>query len=435
MLADADYRMRSEVVAGKDVRAGAWLPFHTGMLDGGFPPVTIAVPRVPGSTASEPVIMHSALSISGGKRPFATDLDGNIIWYLPSTDFLTRLSAGGRLLVLAEAANSVNTIRRFQVVREYDIAGGVIRETNIGRVAEQLDRFGIHSDCRKGGEECVSGFHHEAVRLPNGHVLAIAGFERMMPAGTQGSTEPVDVLGDIVVDLDEDLQVAAVWNSFDHLDIKRASLYNATCKLGPGEDGCPAIFLAEKANGWTHSNSLNYIPATGDFLISMPEQDWVLKVDWRNGTGSGKILWRLGKGGEFTAKSDDPYPWFSYQHDAGFDPVGSNLLSILDEGHQRIQKNPNAMTRGQVWKLDEETRTATLVHNADLGVFAIAAGSAQRLKNGGNTFEAGFINPASAYARAVETDAAGKIVHALQVDGVIVYRSFRLDDIYSVPAK
>lgn len=435
MRPDTEYRMRSEVVAGKDVRAGLWLPFHTGMLDGGFPPVTVAVPRVPASIASEPVIMHSAASASSGKRPFATDLEGNIIWYLPSTDFLTRLSPGSRMLVLAEGANSVNTMRRLQILRELDIAGGVMRETNIGRVAEQLERFGIHSDCRMGQEECVAGFHHEAIHLPNGHVLAIAGLERIMPAGTQGSKTPVDVLGDIVIDLDEELQVTAIWNAFDHLDIKRASLYNATCKLGPGGGGCPPIFLAEKANGWTHSNSLNYIPATGNFLISMPEQDWVLKVDWRNGTGSGKVLWRLGKDGDFAAKSDDPDPWFSYQHDAEFDPTGSNLLSILDDGHQRFAKNPKALTRGQIWKLDEETRTATLVYNADLGVYAVAVGSAQRLRNGGSTFEAGFINPPSVYARAVETDARGKIVYALQVDGMIVYRSFRLDSMYSASAK
>lgn len=436
MRPETEYRMRSEVIAGEDVRTGAWLPFHTGMLDGDFPPVTVAVPRVPKSPASEPIIMHSAASrIGGARRPFATDLDGKIIWYLPSTDLLTRILPGSRILVLADGANSVNTMRRFQLLREYDIAGDIIRETNIGRVAEQLDRFGIHSDCRTGGKECVSGFHHEAIRLPNGHVLAIAGLERMMPAGTQGSKEPVDVLGDLVIDLDEDLQVTAIWNGFDHLDIKRASLYNATCNLGPGIGGCPPIFLAEKANGWTHSNSLNYIAATGDFLISMPEQDWVLKVDWRNGTGSGKVLWRLGKDGDFTAKSDDPYPWFSYQHDAGFDPAGSNLLSILDDGHQRFAKNPKALTRGQIWKLDEENRTATLVQNADLGVYAFAVGSAQRLPNGGTTFEAGFVNPGSPYARAVETDAAGKIVYALQVNWIIVYRSFRLDDIYSAPPK
>ena len=108
MRPDTDYRMRSEVGVGKDVRTAAWLPFHTGMLDGGFPPVTVAVPRVPGSTASEPVIVHSAASPSSGKRPFATDLDGNIIWYLPYPDFVTRMMPGSRILVLAEGANSAS---------------------------------------------------------------------------------------------------------------------------------------------------------------------------------------------------------------------------------------------------------------------------------------------------------------------------------------
>lgn len=435
MAPDSDYRMRAEVVNGSGVNPGAWLPFHTGLLDGDFPPVSIAVPRTPGSAVSEPVLIHSVASAGGAKRPMATDMDGNVIWYLRSTDFLTRVLPGGHLLALSEGANSANTMRRLQIVREMDLAGNILRETNITRVAEQLESRGIHSNCQKDGKECVPGFHHEAIRTPTGHTLVIAGLERMLPAGTQGSKEPVDVLGDIVVDLDEDFQVAGVWNAFDHVDLKRASLQNAKCKLGPGSGGCPPIFLAPEANGWLHSNSLNYIPATGDFLISMPEQNWVLKIDWRDGKGSGKVLWRLGEGGDFTAKTDDPDPWFSFQHDAGFEPVGSNLLSVLDDGHVRKKKDPKANTRGQVWKLDEVTHTATLMHNADLGVYAVAVGSAQTLKNGGYTFEAGFINPDSVYSRAVETDRNGKVVYAQQVEGLIVYRSYRVADLYSAPTK
>jgi arylsulfate sulfotransferase len=219
------------------------------------------------------------------------------------------------------------------------------------------------------------------------------------------------------------------------MDLKRASLANSKCKSGPGSGGCPPIFLAAEANGWLHSNSLNYIPATGDFLISMPEQNWVLKVDWRNGKGTGKILWRLGEAGDFTAKTSDPHPWFSFQHDPGYEPVGGNLVSVLDDGHERKKIDPHANNRGQVWKLDEETHTATLMHNADLGVYAVAVGSAQSLKNGGYTFEAGFINPASVYSRAVETSPDGKVVYAQQVEGLIVYRSFRVADMYTAPIK
>jgi hypothetical protein len=435
MRADSRYQLRAEWGGAGGAKSSDWIGFHTGVLDGDFPPVSVAVARSSGSPLSEPVIVYSAASASGGRRPMATDLDGRVIWYLQNLDFLCRVLPGGRFLVLAEGQNSANDMRRLQIVREVDLAGNTIRETNVSRVAEQLETFGIHSDCRKGGKECVSGFHHEAIRLPNGRTLAIAGLERMMPPGTQGSKEPVDVLGDIVVELDDQFQVASVWNSFDHLDLKRASLGNAKCKQGSGGGGCPPIFLAEQANGWTHSNALNYIPATGDFLISAPEQDWVFKIDWQNGKGSGKVLWRLGKDGDFTARSDDPEPWFSFQHDAGFEPVGSNLISVLDDGHARFNKDPHAHTRGQVWRIDEQARTATLIHNADLGVYAVAVGSAQSLKNGGHSFDAGFINRDSTYARTVETDKQGKVVFAMDVAGMIVYRSFRVDDMYSAPPK
>ncbi len=435
MRADSDYRMRAEIAKGSDVTAGAWMSFHTGMLDGDFAPVSIAVPRTTDARPAEPMLILSVATTGGNKRPMATDMDGHVVWYLSSPQFLTRVLPGGHLLALGEGANSMNDMKRLQVLREMDLAGNISRETNITRVAEQLESRGIHSDCKKSGKECVSGFHHEAIRLPNGHTLTIAGLERMFPAGTQGSKNAVDILGDLVIDLDEDFQVAGVWNSFDHMDLKRASVEDAKCKEGPGGGGCPPVFLATEANGWLHSNSLNYIPTTGDFLISMPEQDWVLKIDWKNGKGSGKVLWRLGEGGDFIAKASDPSPWFSYQHDAGFESSGSNLISILDDGHARKKKDPGANNRGQIWKIDEAAHTATLVYNADLGVYAIAVGSAQTLKNGGYAFEAGFINPASPFSRAVETSADGKVIYAQEVEGLIVYRSFRVADLYSAPAK
>lgn len=435
MCADSDYRMRAEFASGSDLITGSWMTFHSGMLDGDFPPVSIAVPRDSGTSTTEPVLVLSIATTGGIKRSLATDMDGNVIWYTGSPQFLTRLLPGGGLLALSDGANAGNDMRRLQVVHEMDLAGNILRETNITRVAEQLESRGIHSDCKKSGKECLSGFHHEAIRLPNGHTLVLTGLERMFPAGTQGSKEPVDILGDVVIDLDEDFQVASIWNSFDHMDLKRASLEDSKCKEGPGRGGCPPVFLAGQANGWLHSNSLNYIPATGDFLISMPEQDWILKIDWRDGKGTGKILWRLGEGGDFTAKTSDPNPWFSFQHDAGFEPIGSNLISVLDDGHARKKKDPSANNRGQVWKLDEEAHTATLMHNADLGVYSIAVGSAQSLKNGGYAFEAGFINPDSPYSRAVETSADGKVIYAQQVEGLIVYRCFRVADLYTAPVK
>ena len=437
MRADTDYEMRAEVATNGTSKPGAWIPFHTGLLDGRFPPMTHPVKRPAGKTSAEGILIRSGIE---PWRSTATDLEGDVVWYLNTATnaFLTRVLPGGRFLILGDGANSVNDMKRWQLAREVNLFGNTIRETNIGRVAEQLAEHGIASDCKKGGQQCVSGFHHELIQLPNGHWLALAGLERMLPAGTQGSKEEVDVLGDLIVDLDDNFQLVWFWNSFDHMDLKRASLGHEKCKAGPGTDGCTPVFLAPEANGWLHSNSLDYVPG-GDIVLSIPEQDWVIKIDYKDGRGTGKILWRLGKDGDFTVKSDDPYPWFSYQHDAGFDPA-TGLLVLFDDGHRRKDKYPQANNRGQAWKLDEASRTATLVMNADLGVYSQAVGSAQQLSDGDYSWESGFVSPGPAglaqiHSVTTETSPEGKIVGSEQASGALTYRSFRVASMYEAPRK
>jgi hypothetical protein len=433
MRSDTEYRLRPEWLTGVKVKNGDWAPFHTGMLDGGTAPTSVPVPYAGGSSASNPVLLYSATALGNGKRPFASDLQGRVIWTLPTADLVTRVLPGGHFLVIGEGQNSVNTTKDEQVLKELDLAGNIIRETNAGRVAEQLEKYGIHSDCRIGGKECMSGFHHEALRLPNGHTMVIAGMERMMPAGTQGAKDPVDILGDIVVDLDEEFQVANIWKEYEQLDISRKSMTDAKCKTGGG--GCPPVLLAPEANGWTHTNSLNYIPSTGDFLASIPEQDWIVKVDWKNGKGSGKILWRLGRGGDFQVEAKDPSPWFSYAHDVGFEPAGSHTVTLMDDNHFNHRKDDKASSRAQVWTLDEQNLKATLSYTADLGGYSICCGSMQVLKGGGYSSVAGWVDMTSPHGRAVEVDKDGKTVFAIELEGVIAYRTFRMSDMYSPPVK
>jgi len=403
------------------------MPFHTGMLGNGIAPVSVSTPRVKGSSTSDAIHVYAA------STPIAVDDAGRTIWYQQSVARLIRVLQGGRFLSIADGSNSVNNTKIEQLLQELDLNGNIIRETNVGRVAEQLVSYGINSDCKKGGKECVSGFHHEAIRLPNGHTMVIAGLERMMPAGTQGATAPVDVLGDMVIDLDEEFQVAKMWNSFDHLDIKKKSYKDAKCATGRG--GCPPVLLADEAQGWTHSNSLDYIASSGDFVISIPEQEWVLKVDWKDGKGSGKFLWKLGNGGDLKLDAQDPNPWFSYAHDIGFEPAGSNMLALMDNSHVAFGKDSKFESRAQVWKIDEATKTATLVYSASLGAHSGCCGSIQRVKGGGYNSLVGSISGGSPHGRTTETDANGKTVFALSIQGSGVYRSFNVPDMYSAPIR
>jgi hypothetical protein len=173
----------------------------------------------------------------------------------------------------------------------------------------------------------------------------------------------------------------------------------------------------------------------GNILYSARHQDWVLKIDYENGLGSGAILWRLGNQGDFQISSSDPNPWFSHQHDPNIEADGVTM-AVFDDGNERVITDPNADSRGQVLTLDEQSRTAKLILNADLGTYSPALGSAQKLPGGNYHFDSGyFLDPSGSgdrIAQAIEVNAAGSIVFGLQIDQA-EYRSFRMRDLYTAP--
>ena len=343
--------------------------------------------------------------------PAATDMTGNIIWYSQQDiSMISRPEPGGLFLGWWEAGTDDTA---HQILREFDLAGTVLRETNAARINEQLAAIGMHP---------ITSFHHEIRGLPDGSILALAATERIL-TGVQGPG-PVDVLGDMILVLDRNLQIRWAWDTFDHLDPHRIATQNETCTAVTG--GCPPILLAPKANDWTHGNSLSLTP-DGNILYSARHQDWVIKIDYGNGLGTGTILWRLGRDGDFRFISSDPYPWFSHQHDANLDTNG--VLTLFDNGNLRNAANANAHSRGQVIQLDEQNRTATLLVNADLGSYSIALGAAQVLPDGTYHFHMGDIQPSST-TRIVEVDSSGNLVYDMNV-GEIQYRSFRMRDLYT----
>ncbi|MEO8129319.1 MAG: aryl-sulfate sulfotransferase [Bryobacteraceae bacterium] len=433
MYPDSIYELHAEVLSGSSAKPGPAVTFHTGIADGAGGVMRVAIPRDVKASSAEPFLIYSIEMPN--QRPTATDLDGNLVWYLPLHErSLTRMLSGGRFLVLNGGISQQNS--RMQVLSEVDLVGNTIRETNIARVAEQLEERGIQSVCKPNGHECVPGFHHDAIRLPNGHTIAIASLERMIAKGAQGSEDPIDVIGVLLLDLDENFQLKWFWNSFDHLDVSRAALGEEKCNGPVGGGGCSAVFLAPVANDWLHGNALSYSRPDGNLTLSLPEQDWVIKIDYQNGNGTGKVLWKLGEGGDLKLESTEKFPWFSYQHDAGFEPPGSNTLLLLDNGQRHKKKDPEAHTRGQWWKIDEKARTATLVMSADLGVYSPFVGSAQRLSNGNFHFTTGaLLEDVSFAGRSMEVTPEGKVIYALETNGALIYRSNRVVDLYTPPVR
>jgi hypothetical protein len=343
-----------------------------------------------------------------GLPPFATDLDGNIIWYYPQPlTFLTRPDSSGRFFGI----NNTGTDASGSVLRVFDLAGNTIQETNAAAVNTQLAAL---------GKRQIGVFHHEARRLSNGNIATLGTVEQIL-TDVQGPG-PIDVVGDMIIVLDRNLQVVWTWDTFDYLDVTRQAILGETCS---NSNACMSHFLARDGNDWTHANAVQQTP-DGNLIISLRHQDWVVKIDYENGPGDGHILWHLGNAGDFTIESNDANVWFSHQHDPNF--LGDNVtLELFDNGNTRRATDVNADSRGQVLVINEDNRTAALSLNQDLGVYSGALGSAQRLPNGDYHFDAGFIG---ASAISFEVTSAGGTMRAIQA-GAVEYRTFRLRDLYS----
>ncbi|MFT4114943.1 aryl-sulfate sulfotransferase [Silvibacterium sp.] len=255
-------------------------------------------------------------------------------------------------------------------VREIDLSGHVVREITISELNEKLRAAGH-------GEMELQMFHHNVEVLPNGHWLVLANGFRPGTHPQQGET---DVFGDEIVELDCTLSPVWVWSSFDHLDLKHHPL------LWPD---------------WTHANAVVYTPDDGNLLVSMRDQSWVLKIDYRNGRGTGKVLWRLGAGGDFKLIGGrDPQDWNYAQHFpsiVGPRSAGRFDLTMMDNGNGRPDDHgtscvePTEKRAGTpcystvpVFEIDEQARTATIVARKVFPPrqFSTWGGNADQLPNG-----------------------------------------------------
>jgi arylsulfate sulfotransferase len=413
LLANTQYTVQHTVDIGDGFLSGpAVVLSTTGASAPGSSPGS-AVPLVSQIPSTQPILLQSLI---GGT--VATDLNGNLVWYYPGNiTNLTRPVSGGTFLGIGENAAEDPSQQFF---REFDLAGITLAETNAARVNEQLAAIGVHS---------INAFHHEARKLPDGKYLVLAASERIL-TDVQGPG-PVDILGDTILVLDTDLQVVWAWDAFNNMDPHRMAVLGETCTY-PSDSGCPPFYLATTANDWLHGNSLQLTP-DGNILYSSRHQDWILKINYANGYGDGTILWTLGYQGDFYMTSQVPNPWFSHQHDPNFEADGSTLL-VYDDGNTRAATDNTAHSRGQVLKIDDRGRTATLLLNADLGNYSEALGSAQLLTDGNYHFDSGYIvePSASPFAQSLEVNPAGAIVYGIQF-GSIEYRSFRMQDLYTAP--
>lgn len=452
MLASTTYSLNYQVNTGGTITDGpSPLNFTTGALPTqiAFPTYTLVTPPGPQADTTDSTILHSIATgtLNGAYLALGTDLNGNITWYYGAgnTPVLTRPLSGGYMLTLQNGVAWNPALTFEQYLREIDLAGNVIKETNTGIVSQELLAKGATDavPCNQVpkpppvGTACLNHFHHEAMQLPNGYIAFLGKIEKLYPAGTQGSTtgDLVDLLGDMVIVLNTDWQVVWYWDEFEYLNTNRADPLNETCINGP-KSACPPNVLATTANDWTHTNCIYYIPSSSDLMISLRSQDWLIKIDYSNGTGTSGVLWTMGVDGDFTFdnKANSPYPWFSHQHDAEYQTNG--VLTVYDNGNTRVAPPPiglgSGYSRGMAMSVDETTMQVTPVMTESMGVFSVVMGSAALLGNGNYFFQPGLPESYDIQIFPTPGSITGPQVYNLEGPGY-TYRAWQMPNLYTAP--
>jgi hypothetical protein len=344
-------------------------------------------------------------------RRFATII--NPIKLLPDGDFVMVIGLASHALL--DSPDGSPPPHTPSLVREINLAGQTVRQLSIKDLNRKLRATGYHGPT-------LEILHHDVAILPNGHWIVIANGTREYSnlPGYPGTTR---VIGDVLIDLDTNLNPVWTWNEFDHLDVRRH----------------PMDFP-----DWTHTNAVLYTRDDGNLIVSMRAQHWVIKIDYENGHGTGKILWRLGAGGDFKLiNGNSPTDWNYGQHQPaifGDRDAGVFDLGMMDNGNNRVMPDgkvcdakgePQCYTTAPIFRIDEQTKTATLIFHDVFppSQYSMWGGGVESLANGDLQIDLCHQGKASNIYEVTQS-AKPKIVWHMHVARNNVYRAQRLPSLY-----
>ncbi len=394
MLGQTLYHMRAQVTLNNGATYSD--SDHTCMT--GAPPVTspVQVSAPNGGTPQPGIELWNTILPFDVAQTFATDLKGNVIWTYSykhsSSDFIQgiQLLPNGNMLLLISYLSSQTTSQSPSIlneVREVDLAGNTVRNITMDALNQRLAASNLRD--AEGNLYQLRSFHHSVVALPNGHWVLLADYWKNY-SNLPGRSGTTTVIGDALIDVDQNSNPDWVWNAFDHLDINRH----------------PMNFP-----DWTHSNDILYSSDDHNLLLSVRHQNWIIKINFLDGTGSGDIMWRLGEGGDFKlVGATDPVDWFYAQHGMSYftpNTTGVFRIGLMDNGNDRLFSSGQVVCRPDqpssaqcystvpVLEINEANRTATMVSHyvPPPSYFSYFGGNAGLLAN--DDIEADFCSPAS----------------------------------------
>lgn len=383
MLGNTTYNMRGHVV----LNDGAVFNDADQTCATGTPPVTPPIQITSNGTPQPGIELWNTVLPSTDTQAFATDLQGNVIWtysYPHSSNDIVQgvqLVPNGDLIMTISFLSSVDfppADNLINEIREIDLAGNTVRSLNMIELNQKLLSAPSLHDAQ-GNPYQFKSFHHDVLVLPNGHWVVLTCYAKGY-SNLTGISGNVAVLGDAIVDVDPSGNPDWVWNTFDNLDVNRH----------------PMNFP-----DWTHSNAMLYSSDDHNLLLSIRHQNWIIKINFQDGTGSGDVMWKLGYQGDFKlAGATDPTDWFYAQHGMSYltqNTTGDFRMVLMDNGNDRTFPTgqvicnpfkppvpPTCYSTMPVLEINENAMTATMLSHYEPGPndFSFFGGNAAQLANG-----------------------------------------------------
>lgn len=417
MRASSTYHMRAVIQLQDGTQAfDADHLFTTGPLPADRLP-NVTVKRFANSTQLSGIELLDLVYPGRGNQftAVATDLSGNVIWYYDlgpqEYPFPIKPLPNGHMLLVATNSSG------FSEVREIDLAGTIIDRISVDEL-----NYGL---ALTDASFRAKVFHHDILALPNGHLIFLV--QEAKPFDLPGLAPGTLILGDALVDWDPHRRLPAwTWSTFDHLDINHAPF------------GYP---------DWSHSNAIIYAPDDGNLILSMRDQNWIIKINYRDGAGDGSILWRLGPGGDFTLPvGQAPIEWNYGQHYPtlpGPSTAGIFSLMFFDNGNNRLVDANNTVCDSPgaipcyssvpILQLNEYIKTAQVLWEDKLtSAYSICCGDALQLPNGDVEFDVAADQhmPGLSYLQEVTQEQNPQLLWQMNIAGQVAYRGFRMPSLY-----
>lgn len=277
------------------------------------------------------VLLMGVPGLTAGGHIVMLDESGQVVWWHHEPKVVPhdlRRLPSGNLLVGSHGRRQVLEVDMRGVVQRNFVARGPLTSTP-PPVGERK------AANPKGIEVATDSFHHDCQILDSGNLLALSSEVRSVesfPTSELDATpraEPLNVVGDAVIEVSPSGEVLETWSVFDLIDPYRIG-WNSFGNTWRVHYGDPTNI------DWTHSNAVILDPRDGHFILSVRNQDAVVKF-----SRSREIRWILADPANWDERfvpfllkpKGDDFAWPYHQHSLEITSRGTLLL--YDNGARR----------------------------------------------------------------------------------------------------